>query len=258
MNKYGEKSALLPLAWILTGTVAFALAWQLASRQWGPLLVPSLAETAESVLRLLRLPVGLDAFQHTLGRVVVALLLQAAIGIALGMAAGFYPWLEELLSPAIGILMSVPPVAVALTVIFVFGAGERQVVTTAVALGLPLLYNGAVTAVRSLDRDLLEVLRVFRVSRRAQLWAMYVPATLFALLPSILLAAGLTVRLLVMAEVIIGVEQGIGQSLSMARVHLATPEIFAWMLMMAATMLLIEGVLRYLVKRHVLAWQARR
>ncbi|MBT9156985.1 MAG: putative aliphatic sulfonates transport permease protein SsuC [Firmicutes bacterium] len=258
MNSWLKAKKAMPLVWMITGTVAFALAWQMMAQVYGPLLVATPAETLESAVRLFTSPPAVAAFSRTFGRVLLALGLQIIAGLAVGMLAGFYPWVEDLLKPAISILVAVPPVALALFVIFVFGGGERQVVAAAVALGFPLLYGGAVTAVRSVDRGLLEMLRVFRVPKATQLLAAYVPATLYSLLPSILLAAGLTVRLLIMAEVIVGVDRGIGQALSQARVHMATAEIFAWMLVMAATVLLIEGVMLYLVKSHVLAWQARR
>ncbi|MBT9156213.1 MAG: putative aliphatic sulfonates transport permease protein SsuC [Firmicutes bacterium] len=258
MNNRLKPRGVAPLLWMVTGIVVFALAWQAMSQVYGPLLVATPAETLEATVHLFTSPPAAAAFSRTLGRVLLALGLQIMAGLAVGMLAGFYPWIEDLLKPAISILVAVPPVALALFVIFVFGGGERQVVAAAVALGFPLLYNGAVTAVRSVDVDLLEMLRVFRVPRATQLLAAYVPATVHSLLPSILLAAGLTVRLMIMAEVIVGVDRGIGQALSQARVHMATAEIFAWMLMMATTVLLIEGVMLYLVKSHVLAWQARR
>lgn len=258
MSRWRKSKALFPYVWMLLGLAAFTLAWHGASRLWGPLLVATPAETGAAVLRLFASPAGQLSLYQTLARVAVALVLQVVVGAALGMLAGFYPWFEELLRPAISVLISVPPVAVALFVIFVSGGGELQVVATAVALGLPLLYRGAVAAVRTLDRDLLEMLRVYRVSRVRQLRTMYLPATLYALLPSILLAAGLTIRLMIMAEIIVGIERGIGPALSLARVHMATADIFAWMLIMATIVLLIEGLLLHVVRTHVLSWQTRR
>jgi NitT/TauT family transport system permease protein len=258
MNNRAKLQKVLPLVWMVAGIVVFTLVWQAASRVYGPLLVATPAETLESVVRPFTSSAAGDAFSRTLGRVLLSLGLQVVLGLAMGMLAGFNPWIEELFKPMNGILVAIPPVALALFIIFVFGGGERQAVATAVALGFPLLYRGTVTAVKSVDRDLLEMMRVFRLSRATQLSAGYIPATITALLPSILLAAGLTVRLMIMAEVIVGVDRGIGQALSEARVHMATAEIFAWMLVMAVTVLLLEGVILYLVKRHMLAWQARR
>jgi NitT/TauT family transport system permease protein len=258
MSNWEKLHKALPLMWMCAGIVAFALVWQAMARVYGPLLVATPAETLESVVRLFTSPVTVAAFSRTFGRVLLALGMQVMAGLVIGTLAGFYPWVEDLLKPTNGILVAIPPVALALIVIFVFGGGERQVVATAVALGFPLLYRGAITAIRSVDRDLLEMMRVFRLPRMTQLLAGYIPATVTSLLPSILLAAGLTVRLMITAEVIVGIDRGIGPALNQARVHMATAEIFAWMLVMAATVLLLEGVMLYLVKNHLLVWQTWR
>jgi len=241
-----------------TGVVAFTVVWQLMSNSYGPLLVATPSETMVAVTRLLTSPATLAAFARTLGRVLLALGLQIVSGVASGVLAGLYPWVEDLLRPVIDALVAVPPVALTLLVILMFGSGDYQVAATALALGFPLLYTGTVRAVRSVDRSMLEMFRAFRLPRTTQLLVGYLPATLYALIPSILLATGLTLRLVVMAEVMVGGGSGIGQSLSEARVHMATAEIFAWLLVMAATVLMIEGTLLYLVKSHLLKWQARR
>ena len=253
------KSAKVALfAWLIMGLAVCVLAWQMMSSIYGPLLVATPAETIRSIVTIATSPEAVVDLYRTLARVIIALGIQIIASLTLGMIAGFYPWVEAMLRPITGLLTAIPPVALALVVIFVFGGGERQVVATAVALGLPLLYGGTIKAVRSVDRDLLEMMRAFRVPWSSQLCAGYIPATLYSLLPNVLLAAGLTVRLMIMAEVIVGVERGIGQAIGTARAHMATGVIFAWMLIMAATVLLVEGILLYLVKNHVLAWQARR
>jgi len=248
----------MPLLWLATGLVAFVVVWQIMSNAFGPLLVATPAETTAAVAHLLTSPGALAAFWRTLGRVLLALGLQVVCGVASGVIAGLYPWVEDLLKPVLGVLVAVPPVALALLVILMFGSGDFQVAATALALGFPLLHVGTITAVRSVDRSMLEMFAAFGLPKATQLVVGYLPAILYSLLPSILLVTGLTVRLTVMVEVMVGGGSGIGQSLSAARVHLATAEIFAWLLVMATTVLMVEGTFLYLVKGHLLKWQARR
>ncbi len=257
MNNLRHSLRVIPLLWRCAGFIAFVVVWQMMSGIYGPLLVASPVETAEATVRLFASPYTAAHLIQTLGRIVLSLGLQLVLGIVIGVLAGFYPWLEDLLKPITGMLMSIPPVAVALIVIFILGGGTYQTVATATALGFPLLYGGAVTAVRSMDSSLLEMLKVYRVPKATQLIAGYIPAILYALLPSILLATGLTVRLMVMAEIIVGVDSGVGQALGLARAHMATAEIFAWMLVMVVTVLSVEGFLLHAVKQRALAWQGR-
>lgn len=244
--------------WMILGTLALTGLWRLMSLIYSPIFVPSPGETLTAVVGLLSSPEAVADIANTFYRVLLALILLTVTGIAIGMLAGFNPWLEQIIKPARDILIAIPPVAMTLLVIFLFGGGTVQTVATAVALGFPLLYGGTVTAMRSVDRDLMEMFGAFKASKAVQFWEGFLPAVIYSALPIVLLAAGLTVRLIIMAEIIVGMNTGIGNALSIARVHLATEEIFAWLLIMAAAVLIIEGGLLYLVKRNLLKWQAGR
>ncbi|HAP32200.1 MAG TPA: hypothetical protein DCQ14_04000 [Firmicutes bacterium] len=244
--------------WMALGILTIGAGWQWMAMLYGPLIVPSPSETLKAVFSLLSSLEGLADIYQTFYRCLIALLLLTITAVTAGMLAGFKPWLVQFLKPLNDILIAIPPVALTLLVIFLFGGGAVQTVAVAVALGFPLLYGATLTAVRSLDKDLLEMFRAYKISKTVQLWDGFLPAVIYAVLPNILLAAGLIVRLMVMAEIIVGMHKGIGPALSIARVHMATEELFAWLLIMAAAVLIIEGALLYLTKKHLMQWQAGR
>jgi len=258
MIKPGKYKKKLAYFWMALGILALGAGWQWIAMLYGPLIVPLPVETIKAMLGLLSSPEGLAEIYQTFYRCLIAMLLLTITAVTAGMLAGFKPWLAQLIKPLSDILIAIPPVALTLLVIFLFGGGGVQTVAVAVALGFPLLYGGTLTAVRSLDRDLLEMFRAYKVSKTVQLWDGFLPAVIYAVIPNILLAAGLVVRLMVMAEIIVGMQRGIGPALSIARVHMDTEELFAWLLLMAAAVLIMEGVLLYLTKKHLLRWQAGR
>jgi NitT/TauT family transport system permease protein len=253
MNKIKAPS---PYFWMILGAISLAGLWQLLSLFSSPVLVPSLGETLTALWNLPGAPAARADFYHTFSRLLAALVLLTITGIGVGILAGFNPWLEQLIKPVIDLLMAIPPVALTLMVIFLFGGGGLQTLVIAVALGFPLLYGGSLAAVRAVDRGLVEMLGAFKVPKAIRLREGYLPAVIAAVLPNLLLASGLTVRLMIMAEIIVGLDSGIGNALSLARVQMATADIFAWMLVMAACVLIIEGGLFYLVKKRLLRHQA--
>jgi len=243
--------------WMILGVVIFIALWHLISLRYSPMFVPSPGETITALIDLFSVPESITHVYSTFYRVLVAMAILTITGIALGMIAGFNPWIEQIIKPVKDILIAIPPVALSLMAIFMFGTGIVQTVAIAVALGFPLLYGATVTAVRSVNMDLLEMLEVFKVNKIILVKDAYLPAVIFAIMPNILLASGLTVRLMIMAEIIVGLDTGIGHAMSIARVHMATEDIFAWMLVMVAAVLAIEGGLLYLVKKRLLAWQTQ-
>ncbi|MCL5982527.1 MAG: ABC transporter permease subunit [Firmicutes bacterium] len=250
------KENLTSAFWFLAGIFILAGIWQIMSLSFSPLILPSPRETLGAMFNLFSSPDARQNFYVSAGRALAALMAVTIMGLGMGVVAGLYPWLEALMKPVKDILLAIPPVALTILVIFLFGSGSLQTVGIAGALALPLIYGSTVSAVRTVDRELLEMTEIFNVPRKVRLWDVYLPAVVFSSLPSVLLAAGLTVRLTVMAEVIVGVTVGIGHALSMSRVYLATQEIFAWMLILLAIVLMIEGGLLYIVKKYLLRWQA--
>lgn len=256
MNRVMKIKVDSPFLLMALGTFSLLGVWQLISLGSSPVFVPSPGETLIAVLNLpASSAVRVDLY-HTFYRVLLALGLITVTGMTVGMLAGFNPWLEDMIKPLNDLLIAIPPVALTLMVIFVFGAGGAQTVAIAALLGFPLLYSGTVTAVKSVDRGLVEMLAAFKVGRAVRVREGYLPAVTVAVIPNILLAAGLAVRLMIMAEIIVGIDSGIGNALSLARTQMATEDIFAWMLIMAAAVLVIEGGLLYLVKKRLVARQS--
>jgi len=243
--------------WFASGLFILAGIWQAMSLFFSPLVLPSPMETLESLLNLLTSGDSRRDFYVSAYRVLTALIAVIVVGTGIGVVSGFKPRLESLLKPVQDILIAIPPVALIMLVIFLFGSGSPQTIMVAGALVFPLIYGNTVAAVRTVDRDLLEMTGVFNVSGKVRLRDIYLPSVIFSSLPNILLAAGLMVRIVVMAEVIVGVTVGIGDALIIARVNLAAREIFAWMLVMVAVVLIIEGVLLYTIKKYLLRWQVQ-
>ena len=199
--------------WVL-GLVAplvLALGWEAAvALHWsnGRLLPPPsrvLATFAE-------LAATGELWRHvaaTLARVVVGFALGVATGTALGALTGTSVLARRLLDPSIQALRNIPSIAWVPLFILWFGIFEKsKVILIAVGVFFPV-YLAVSASILDMDRKLIEVGRVFRLSRTAMILRVLLPATLPAYFVALRTGLGLGWMFVVAAE-FMGASQGLG------------------------------------------------
>jgi sulfonate transport system permease protein len=145
----------------------------------------------------------------TLWRVAVGFALGAASGIALGALSGTSEAARRLLDPTLQALRAIPSIAWVPLFILWFGIFEAsKVALIAVGTFFPV-YLGVAGAILSVDRKLVEVGRVFRLSRWDLARRILLPAVLPELLVSLRSGLGLGFMFVVAAE-FMGASEGLG------------------------------------------------
>jgi sulfonate transport system permease protein len=127
----------------------------------------------------------------TLWRVAAGFACGVAAGTALGALAGYSGLLHRLVDPTLQALRSIPSIAWVPLFILWFGIFEAsKVILIAVGVFFPV-YLGVMGAVVSVDRKIVEVGRVFRLSGLAMIRRILLPAVLPAYVISLRAGLGL-------------------------------------------------------------------
>jgi sulfonate transport system permease protein len=145
----------------------------------------------------------------TLWRVTVGFALGAVSGILLGSLSGTVETGRRLLDPTLQALRAIPSIAWVPLFILWFGIFEAsKVALIAVGTFFPV-YLGVAGAILSVDRKLVEVGRVFRLSQVTLARRILLPAVLPAVLVSLRSGLGLGFMFVVAAE-FMGASEGLG------------------------------------------------
>jgi sulfonate transport system permease protein len=145
----------------------------------------------------------------TLGRVGLGFLLGVVSGTAFGALTGTSALARRLLDPAFQGLRSIPSIAWVPLFILWFGIFElSKVLLIAVGVFFPV-YLALSVAIVNLDRKLVEVGRIFRLSRMAMVWRVFLPATLPSYFVALRTGLGLGWMFVVAAE-FMGASEGLG------------------------------------------------
>ncbi|MEJ1160633.1 ABC transporter permease [Prosthecomicrobium sp. N25] len=244
------------LALPLLGLAAFLALWELVPRlglaSAGLMPLPSAIPGA--FLKELKSGIWQGAVAASLSHYVVGLLVGAGLGIGFGLLTGMYRPVEEATAGIVRVLRPIPGLAWVPFAILWFGV-EPSAAIFIIAVGVFwIVYFATHGAVRSVDRDLLEVAAAFGFrSGPARLAKIVAPAATPGILVGIRTALGQAWMAVVAAE-IFGVH-GLGQRMMAASSLLATDIVVVYMLTMAALYGLFDaGFVR--LQNRLLQWKA--
>ena len=176
-----------------------------------------------------------------------------AVGIPLGLAAGWYRRLSYAVEPFLAALNATPQVAfLPLIVIWVgTGMGARLLIIFLLAV-LPLAIN-AHAAVRTTDPRLIAVARSFGASEARLFCSVILPSSIPFLLAGLRLAVGRGMIGVVVGE-IYGSAAGVGAMISQSGARFETDKVFVGVLtIVAAGLILVELIER--IERHIELWR---
>ena len=191
--------------------IALAFGWEAAVRFGfaSGRLMPPPSRIAETLYRLAQ---SGELWIHawaTLWRVAVGFALGAVSGVGLGALSGTSETARRLLDPTLQALRAIPSIAWVPLFILWFGIFEAsKVALIAVGTFFPV-YLGVAGAILSVDRKLVEVGRVFRLSRPALARRILLPAVLPEALTALRSGLGLGFMFVVAAE-FMGASEGLG------------------------------------------------
>ena len=145
----------------------------------------------------------------TLSRVAAGFFLGVAAGTILGAISGYWDLARRLLDPTVQALRAIPSLAWVPLFILWLGIFETsKVALIAIGVFFPV-YLGVMGAILSVDRKIVEVGRIFRLSGPAMIRRILLPAVLPAYVVALRVGLGLGWMFVVAAE-LMGASEGLG------------------------------------------------
>ncbi|MBI2203987.1 MAG: ABC transporter permease [Candidatus Rokubacteria bacterium] len=135
-----------------------------------------------------------------------------------------------------------------------FGLSHWAPIFTTFMITLPVVASNLIEGVESVDRRLLEMGDVYRLSGREKFRAIVVPSTLPYLIAGMKVGFGLALKVSVVAE-IFGVTSGIGYIMNYSREILATQMVFVWAVVMILVMMLTDALVFDALSRRLMRWR---
>jgi NitT/TauT family transport system permease protein len=216
------------------------------------MILPGPLPVCRRFLRLIREAPFRGALAYSFFRVFLGLVIAVPLGLALGVVTGLDRRAAAFFRPLFQIVSATPVMAVILIAFLWFGQ-ERTPVFTAFLVVFPVMAANTAEGVRAVDPGLVEMVRVYALSRPRRLRALYLPAIVPFIVGGLRSALSLCWKVVVAAEVLVQPLRALGTGMQRARAQLETAELFAWtaatVLAAAAAQGLLSAVL-FLFRRR--------
>jgi ABC-type nitrate/sulfonate/bicarbonate transport system permease component len=243
----------------LTAVLGFLALWSLVSaavvvaKLFNPIFLPGPWVIADSLVTLAAKGQLWGHLGATLQRVAIGFTTGAVLAIGLGLPAGYFRILRNIVEPVVEMLRPIPPLAMLPLFLVWVGIGEGSKVGFITYATFFPMFLTTVHAVRQLDPLLVRAAQSLG-ARPSQLFVrVFLPAALPEMLTGIRLGVALSFFVIVISE-FIGAEQGLGFLINDGRSFFLVPQ------MLGAAVLL--GLLGYggnalvrLIERRFLRWQ---
>ena len=238
----------------LVSLLVFALAWEVLSHLAPtlgipPFAIPSLLRIAKAITTITPLDIAV-----TLARVIGALIVSFVLGIVLAMAMYRSDALEKYLHPMIRILMAVPVVSWILFAVLWFPGVEFRIGFVLVVVCGPVFLVDTLDAMRSVPRELRQMMQSFRPTTLQYFVKLMLPAIVPTIFTSWKVNISLAIRVVTIAE-LVGAVTGIGHQLSVAQELFSVADVFAWTIVLVALLFLLEAIVSR-IEARLLRWRA--
>lgn len=189
----------------------------------------------------------------SLRRVLIAFVIAVLIGVPIGVSMGFSRTAHAIIRPIFDFLKPMPPIAWISLAILWFGIGETsKVFIIIIGAIVPCIIN-SYNGIRLVDESLKEALRMLGGNRRQEILEVILPASFPAIFAGLQISLSMAWTTVLAAE-LVGAREGVGFIIVMG-MNLSKPSmIFAGMIVIAITSLLISTAVSYL-ERWVCPWR---
>lgn len=232
----------------IAAIIVAILLWQLLAMKLDQkLLLATPVDVAKTLGVLVKSQEFYSAIAYSMGRILLGLLIGAAVGTACALLAGRWHFMEVLFWPYFS-AMKATPVASVVILCLVWLSGRRLSVFIVFLVVTPVIYTNILAGIKNLDPKMKDMARVFGINGLRRLLYVYLPELKTYIIAAFALATGMAFKAGIAAEVIGTPGGSVGKMLYNAKVYLETPELFAWTLVIICLSVVVEQVILGLVK----------
>ena len=247
-NKINKAYAVLNIILPIVSLVAIAAIYAIISKAVDiELIVPSVGATAKSFFELLGKGYFYKAVFNTLLRSALAYILAFAVAACFAALTSYFKVLRSAFSPIVVIIRVLPTMSLILLALIWFDSFQ----STVLVVIFPMLYTCLIDAIDGVDKDLLQMAKIYGVGKGRTVAKLYIPQMLPGVLTGVKSSAALNFKLVIAAEVLAQTADSIGVNMQLAKLDLDTATLLAWTVAAIVIGGIIELAISLIAKRAV-------
>lgn len=217
------------------------------------LLFPRVSEIFLSLKNLVASGDFILILWNTLSRFFISIVFSLILAIIFSVASYRYEVIGFLLFPFIIFLRAVPTIAI-IIVVLIWSSVEKVPIVVGMLILFPILYESILGGIKNVDKNLLKMSKVFKVSTKRVVRDIYIPSIYYSISSNIPSYMGLTFKVIIAGEVLSQESLSIGGEIFINKIYLESSNIFAWIIVVIVLNYLLEKGLKTINSR-VCRWE---
>ena len=244
-----KKSKLYKLISVSASLLFWILVWWAAALKAGSeFLLPSPISTAKALGALITNTDFLLIVLISLLRILSGILIAIALGSSVAIITAKLMVADSLLSPLMSVIKATPIASFIILALLWIDRNTLPIFIT-VLIVLPIVWSNVSAGIRAVDKNLLDVAKIYRFSLGKRITKIYVPSVVPYFLAACRASLGMAWKAGIAAEVLCTPTMAIGTQIYFSKTYFETPDLFAWTLTIIILSIIIEKLLMFSLTR---------
>ena len=226
----------------ILGILFIVLLWSFGAHFFdNDYIVPSVEQTLSSLVKLLAEGHTYNVLGQTLLRLFLSISICFILGVILASLSKISCRFKAFVKPLFNIIKTLPIVVIIILLLTMLSQYSLYFIVSFVVL--PIVYEATLNGLDSIDKNIVEEVRMNTKITPFVISKIYLPLTLPYLFTSLLQSFGLGLKVLVMAEFIANTDNSIGNEIIFYRDIPEMSYVYAWCIILVIFVLVIDVIL---------------
>lgn len=242
------KKSLLSSAALILGIIAVILIWYgVALKINSDLLAPTPLTVCKELVAALKEKLVYKSIIGTFLRSMISFLIAFAVALIMAVAANASAFLEKFFYPLVALLRALPAMAAILLCLIWLKSAKSPIAISFIVV-FPMAYSTIFSAIKSRDRETVELLKVYGVKPIKIFWGCTLPNVFEKIFPEIISLLAFNVKLTVSGEALANTQLSIGREMYVANAYLETCRLMAFAVIAVLLSVIIEVACKLIYK----------
>ena len=213
------------------------------------LLLPSFFTVLSDIYKIILTNNFIILILSSIFRCIESFIFSLVIAIVLAIISYFNKFIYNFLYIIIVFLKAIPTMAF-IVLVLIWTSKDFAPIIIGVVISFPIFYDVVLNSLLDIDKNLLQMFRIYRVETRDKIITLIIPVIAIAIKKVINSTLSLIFKVVISGEVYAQPEHGIGSIIQFEKMQLNTSRIIAWMIIITAIVCFFDFVIDRVSKKY--------
>lgn len=184
----------------------------------------------------------------TISRCILSFVIALFTAFILGIISYSFNIFKNFLTPITSLASSIPNMVLIVLTLIWFNKESAPYIVVFIMV-FPVLYDAVLGSMKNIDKGILEMANLYKISKKDKIFKIYLPSIKFSLLSILSSTISLGFKIVIAGEVYGQPVYGIGAMIQSEKVNFNTTAIFAWIIIIVIISSLLNLIEKILLRR---------